>query len=253
MVLTYYVLKSETNLPPGTFFLDPYDHEKYTPSANESLTDFIARIKEARKTKNAPSPTDVEWRMLVNESLFVTTPEQRRGEFFIPKQTTPGIREVLAFARTVVSQIHVGDGVPISIRQKRARDFCLNSCALHQTSKNWNDKAKVAETISAMAGASGVGTYPEEKRLGTCGMCGCGLSNKVRFSAQAAFASLSPDDLDKILRVYGSQAFDKCWILKECVDSPTLLQHLRNKAAAGHAHGRDLLNAYETARARQGI
>lgn len=250
MHLIHHVLSSESRLPPGSYFIDPYDNTRYDTHPDESLPDLVDRIRADRTIKNRPQPTIQEWKAIITEFIYDTTPDMVKPSYFTKKEVAPGLSHLLTFAKTVTTQLLGGKAVSIQQRQERARGYCLNNCALHKQSSNWvgNAANKISDKVTKTGESQKntlVKSYPEEERLGTCGMCGCGLANKLKFSAEAAFASLKPEYIDELLRVYGFHAFTKCWIMKECFENPQMLQPLRDKLASSKENGLVHLNTHE--------
>lgn len=221
----HYVLKDLSSLPSSGKFIDPYDNHEYRPLKNESLSDFLVRIDTIRSEKNHPSYTKDEFRHFVEFSLAETCSPEHLQSHFNQTATIPKFSQIYSLTRTLMAGKQLGHA-SYAERQSRA-SHCLSGCAYHQSRGGMGSKTQ--EIIQKFANLSEVEESHQEKQLGTCSMCGCGLKAKVRFNIVSTISATAPDNILKLLTSYQSKAFSVCWILKESFDDPALRKILRAK------------------------
>lgn len=224
---SYYDLKDESNLPPNATFVDPYDGFSYAVQPKETLSQFMSRILERRRSQGYPEMFPAEFKAIVVISLSNQADKKILDTYFIQKSVTPTVSEMISLASTTVSQLKQRSHVSYLTRQVRA-DKC-NGCALHNNKKLI--KPSITSLATKLVGLNEVVQSEKEKGLGVCGVCGCGLQAKVKYETMAVLAGLTPEQLAKIVRVYGDNAFEKCWILNEAVNNPAVEQALAKKLA----------------------
>lgn len=229
----YYDLKDSNSLPPGSRFLDPYDHTPYLPNQGESLEQFIKRVEDDRTQKysaGCPAIVSEELKQLVVDSLFATTANKHTEKYFERKPVPITQDQVFSFIKATA--LNLISGVQTSPKKRKDRALhCLSGCQFHRTSRQWN-KA-ITKIISKVVGIKEALISEEEKALGVCTMCGgCALQPKVTYPLQSVLASITPDQLDDMLRKYGNSAFEVCWIFKESLSDPAAHQLLFSKISA---------------------
>lgn len=248
-MLKHYVLKSNSNLPTDAHFLDPFDKEAYTPTPGEDFPQFIKRIKDSRALKNKPRIDDTHLHQFVTVSLSQTIPPSRINQYFDTQDVPPTLTQVVGFAQTFWRALR--DNQNISIRQRQERASGCLTCTLHIPVKNDGFFATAAETLTNLVtGPAQHETYEAEQKLGKCGMCGCNLKDKVKYTTYAVMVGVTSDDLEKILGLYGQHSFNKCWILREGLqEQPT--NELINKRLSATNQGTHLLKVYHAQKAEQ--
>lgn len=241
MLNHYYDLKDESRLPSNSKFLDPYDLTTFTVnSPSENLASFLKRIADHREKHQYPKVVESDLRELVVASLLESTPKEKISEYFVPMKALPTAAQTYSLAKAMARELIHTSKTSLKAADERGKK-CLG-CAFHQRSKTWSKP--VADAIPKLVGLGGASVSEINKSLGSCGMCGCPLSNKVRFSMMPVLASVTPEQFDKLLRLYGSQAFERCWILKEALEDNVTRDVLQKKLNAGSANGGSLLSAY---------
>lgn len=210
----YYDLKNESQLPPGAVFIDPTDNATYTVKSHESLDDFTKRIESSREQRGNVSLFPHQLKLLIKISLAESVPQAIRNIFFTLKAAVPSTSELIKLAKTVSAQYRSGRALSYNHRQERAAK--CNACVFHRKSAEVNEK--LLDGIEKVAGLEHINESPTEQALGMCGMCGCGLRSKIKFSLMSTLATIGPEELSRILSSYKYKAYDKCWILNEAVE-----------------------------------
>jgi len=236
----YYDLRNESTLPVGVAFHDPIDNSVYHVKPKESLPDFINRVAKGREDNSLPAFFPEELKKLVVVSLAEATSPQERPKYFEPKAIVPGISDIVGLAQAMVAQRQSGDSASYLLRQERATK--CHGCVLHKRSANINKTTM--KIIGKLAGLRDLAQSESEKALGVCGMCGCGLQSKVRFDISGTLAGVSPTHINKILQAYGSQAFDKCWILNESIQDGRFKRVLMGKVQNAGQRAASLMTTY---------
>lgn len=240
----YYDLKSELTLPSSGKFYDPYDDAIFSPLANETLPQLMTRINNRRAAQTPPLPLfeDSELRLLVTLSLAESSSPQQLKTHFVPKAVTTEFSDAINFAKTLVSQRFYFNQQPFQTRQARA-SHC-HACKLHKAKAAFSKT--LTNTTEKLAGIKDYVRSPNEEALGVCGMCGCDLKNKVGFAITPILADLSPDQLQRILLLYGPKAFDVCWILKEALTDGTTARLLEAKVKHSGQRTENMLADYKS-------
>lgn len=236
----YYDLRSEKMLPPAGVFIDPFDNAAYNVKPHETLADFTKRVETSRAEKGHPAFYPQELKQLVIISLAESSNQRARDRYFEMKAAVPAASELISLAKNIAAQYRTRKGVPFQQRQERAAK--CRGCALHK--KHAVVNPVTLKAIGKMAGLKEVVESPAEKALGTCGMCGCGLQGKIKFSIVNVLAGIAPDQLTTLLTAYGRKAFDRCWILNEAVDDVNMLRLLSDKLKAAGTRAISFLTAY---------
>lgn len=221
----YYDLKSPDRLPPGSRFLDPYDHTPFLPTQGETLDELINRVEAHRKAENYPALDPDSLKQLIIDSLFATTPTKYTEGYFEKKSVSPTTAQFFSFIKSTA--LNLVSGQIVSPKQRKVRaEHCLGGCTFHSENKKWDKK--VVKAIAKFVGVKEATVDPKEEALGSCNMCGgCALQAKVAYSLHSVLASITPEQIDQMFRTYGNRAFDVCWIFNEAQkqsDSRHLLQ-----------------------------
>lgn len=231
---TYYDLKDENSLPLGTKFVDPYDNTIYVVKPRETLAQLMTRISEHREQSNHPMLSPPELKALVISFLAETCDVKTLHQYFKPMAIHPQFSQVFSLARAVTHEIIHSQDVSPAQRAERAK-HCL-ACPKHEA------RAVPPKLVNiALSGIFSNRSFEGQNELGRCGMCGCGLVNKVKFQVINILAELHPEQIDLMLRLVGKKAFDICWIFKEAINNPTTKRLLESKMKAGRAGGMELL------------
>lgn len=159
----YYDLRNEKSLPPGSRFLDPFDHSPFLPVQGETLQEFISRIVDSREEKKYPKIKDEELRRFVVDSLMATTPAKLADQYFERKQTLPSASQLLSFSRSTVEQIFKGNKISPYKRQTRAK-HCLGGCRFHVGGIKWTEK--FTDFVSSLIGIEKATVSDAEKAVG---------------------------------------------------------------------------------------
>lgn len=238
-------LKDESILPPNAFYREPRDHSTIHVEPGDTLEKFIKKVSISREEKNYPPLKEEDLRILVVACLEKTTPPSEHPTYFQRKSVNPAFGKVFELTQALVSQIN-SKAPSFELRQKRA-ETCL-ACPMHQgnmqvASFMANTIKKVLDIIQSQESLDQLNASPKEKQLGVCGMCGCGMTNKIRMELYGALSSINPAQLDTFLANLGVEAFDTCWILKESIGSLKCRSVLEAKLKHTHNRGLDLLKA----------
>lgn len=230
-------------MPRGAIFIDPYDNEEFVVEKNESLSNFTTRIKKSRESKGLQQIQDKDLHSFVAASLYESTPSNLRDIYFEKKMATADIKQMLGLAKTMATElVHGHKEVSGKDRQRRALK-CLG-CKLHRPGSYWSGAAQ--QLIKKIVKLEDVKQSKEEKRLGTCGMCGCGLQQKVNFRAQSSIVGVSPDQLDTLVSAYGDKCIDACWITQEIANGEDINSKklLRTKLKNGRLDAQKIFDNY---------
>ena len=242
MLNYYYDLKNPSVLPPRSKFVDPYDFTTFESLPNESLSGLLQRINQTRSQKSYPTIIESELRFLVLTSLYQSTPEEDREKFFERRVLLPMLSQIASLATALVTQSSSRHTVTPKQREERANK-CLSNCRFHQREGGWSNSAKTM--VGKLIGIQNIAISKSEEKLGNCLMCGgCALQKKVHLENISALASLTPEKLDNLLRVYGQLSFDKCWIVNEALKHPTTRDLLKKKLQNGQADGLHFFKLY---------
>lgn len=243
-------LISDSKLSPSSYYTEPRDLHNIYVLRSETLAQFTTRVVNYRKSKGYPPLNPNELRLLVVASLERTTPKKDMGRYFVTKAVLPQFSQIAQLAKVIVTQAGKRS-VSYNTRQDRV-DKCL-SCKLHKSNNSIGNfaAATITKALDLVSDTSqdtlaALQVSDRERALGTCGMCGCGLSNKVRIDVMGALASLHPGQLDMIIRIYGIKAFESCWVLNESVKDGNTRQLLVNKLKRTRTNGAALLKEYIT-------
>ena len=246
---TYYELINESQLPPGSFFTDPYDNTTFKIETTDNLDSVATKVSEKRKSRGYPIIREQDLKILITASLVENTPDPIRTRFFKPVAipVTPG--QVISLAKAIVTEMRRQNPSSTIMRQSRAK-HCMD-CPYHRPSAEAPAPTPTLLDTLGFASLAHAVYYPEEERLGACGMCGCDLKTKVKTHIDSSLAGLTPEHLDLILRFLGAKAFDSCWILKECISHPHTKQILIQKMRNGAVNGEQLLQVYLKSKAEE--
>jgi len=222
MLKEYYDLISDDKLPAGAKFVDPYDRHTFVVQDTQTLEDLTNLINGRREAKNLPSFEDKVLRQLIISAIYDSTPEAQLPNYFMRKTGFAGISSYIQLASTIMYEYMHSDNVSIEKRVKRAKNFCLNNCPFHSRNTSWASSAKkvVTKVFDKITSLDSVASYEEEGRLGTCSACGgCVLSAKNKASVSSVLVGTSPGHLEKMVHAWGENSFEKCWILKESLET----------------------------------
>lgn len=234
----YFELKSEKRLPPSARFIDPYDNTIFPVTQQDKLQDIIDKVTQHRKTNSYPELDEQSLRSLITMTLAETCSDSDLRKYFVPKATIPQVSQVISFAKAVAYETVHKDSVSVKNKQERARK-CI-ACPFH---KSRGTAPSIINNLPIQVLQNSL-SYPEEKQLGICGLCGCGLQAKIRFKVMGILAGLTPDQLDQAIRVMGISFFDRCWIAYEALQDFTMKRLIRAKLANGNTNGDKVLDLY---------
>lgn len=257
-MLTYYFdIKNEDILPQGAIFKDPYDKNIFRVKAGETLPNFIKRIQESREEKKYRPILDTDLRQLVIDSLVMSMNKNHVRTYFTQRTAFPTMQSILAFITTLAYELVNSNGVSVKQQEERL-DNCLDDCAFHKPPGMLNFSNATNKLINKVVGFVSATDLRktrqelENEPIGNCAMCGgCNLLEKKKFTASGVLAGLTPDALDRILRVYGPKAFGRCWQLRECIEDPKLKPIMISKLERTSVNGPELLKQYESATKRK--
>lgn len=223
LLTQYYALKDESRLPLGSKVVDPYDNSIHKPVDSDTLESFLKRISASRASKSLPEIPALELGDYVVASLYTNASPREKEALFVRKAMTPAFGQIKSLATALAKETSSLAQVPLLTKEKRAAD-CL-ACKLHQTSKTGSSAVdKLAQTrLKDLTKVSC------ESRLGVCGMCGCGVSAKIKFNASSILASMSPEMISYGARLLGAGIFSSCWMLGECAEDGRLSRILDRK------------------------
>lgn len=251
MLTYYYDVKDENELPKGSKFVDPYDKQVFYVKDKESLPNFIKRIQQSRDQLGHRKILDKDLRQLVIDSLVISSSRAIMKKYFMQKTAFPTMQSLLSFITTLAYSLINSNNVSVKDQERRLSD-CFNGCSFHKSSKvsglSELTKNLVNKVVNSVSGMQLDKTKYElaNMPLGSCGMCGgCQLSNKKHLSAQSVLAGLHPESIERILRVYGSSSFGRCWQLREALENPKLKQILISKLQNCNIDAVELLKEYE--------
>jgi hypothetical protein len=247
----YYELKSENKLPPNTVVTDPIDNTTFRVETTDNLDSLCEKLNESRKKKGFTVMSKDHMKTLFLITLVEQTPPHLIDTYFKPVAIPPQFGQIISLARAVVHEWKSDQSTSTVQRQNRAK-HCL-VCPLHRRSgqaptvpPNLLDRFGFASLAQSMY-------YPEEDQLGACGMCGCNLQLKVKVNIRACIASLTPENLDLILNMFGSNAFSVCWMLKEGIENADTKRILQAKMRNGRADGEQKLHQYLSVKADEAL
>lgn len=254
-MITFNDLKDYSKLPVGAYYTEPRDLHQIFVVAGDTFDTLVDKVIEYRKSKDYPSLPYNDLRVLVITSLERSIHDVRvLTEYFEQRNVNPKFQQVFQVAKLLCLQIGQG-AAGYNLREERASK-CLG-CALHRRSGKINEyiskaidltlnaiSKKEEETVQDLHYAD------LEKGLGTCNMCGCGLLKKVRVNLMPILASLQPNQLDRLFNIYGSQAFDKCWMLNEALRDQTTVSILEKKLSRTVTKGNKFLQEYRFNKSR---
>ncbi len=249
MFTHYYDLKDDNNLPPNSFFKDPLDDTKYITSPKESLDQFINKIQTSRAEKGLPQFFHKDIRELVVAILAEAAPQHILQQYFVQKSMMAQTSQLIGVAKTIASQYLKNGHASYNLRQERAAK-CLG-CKLHKTTGGFSSTA--VNMVNKLAGLDEVVQSAKEKQLGTCTMCGCGMQSKIRFPILSVIAGIIPEDLRKLLSLYGPLGFEKCWVLNETTKESKLRVLLEAKLRVLGAQASSYLTAYLTEKQQRAL
>lgn len=247
MFISYNELKNESKLPPDSYFIDPYDRDKVYIKEGETLKQFQDRLSQIREDKGLSPIEPEEFKTYIQMSLYESSSKDKRAAYFISKAKLPQFSELVSFVKTAVTEVYQTNKESVQKRENRASK-CLAPCKLHVPLGNsFLEKAtkRVVGVLANSITAKEAFSYPDERKLGKCGMCGCFLQEKVKFNNLSNLAGVTPDNLNKILAVYKEDAFDACWMLHEAVRNQDQKKVLTGKLKNTKS-GIELLEKYTT-------
>lgn len=225
----YFDLIDESQLPPKSRFLDPYDHTPFLPLPSETLANFTNRIVKSREEKNRPPLEPSQLRQLIIDSLFESTNVRARPDYFVQKQIPPTLAQTYSYIRALSFQLIHGR-LP-STQQRESRANHCNTCSFHSKASAWSKT--IVDLTRKLIGVQEDVTSEAEKSLGNCKMCGgCALKSKVNFDLLSTLAATNPDHIDNGLRAYSTDIFKQCWIFEESLSDPKAFEVLHRKIAA---------------------
>jgi hypothetical protein len=147
----------------------------------------------------------------------------------------------------------VKGGKGISVKQQEDRlANCFDNCIFHKSPSLFRFSEAASWLIEKATDFVTVHDLEQTKyerkgaTIGSCAMCGgCKLKEKVKMSAPAVFAGLAPEALDRILAVYGDDAFKRCWQLREAAQDPKLREKMLVKLRYTNNNGEQHFKTYE--------
>lgn len=244
--ITYFDLIDDSKLPPNSYYIEPRDLYKVLVDKADTYLTFSQKVIAYRASKKYPKLNPNELRFLILSSLEKNTSKQDLPKYFEQKASLPQFGQLAMLAKTITANIGQRS-VGYNTRQERAKK-CL-SCVIHRGRNNVAAMSAMKQVINAVADNShetlkDLQLSPEEEKLGTCGMCGCGLKAKVAVSSLGVLSSLGPNHIDTLLKVYGYKAFDMCWILNEALQDHNLKGLLEAKLKSSAVKGKELYLQY---------
>lgn len=240
---TYFDLIDDNTLPPGARFVDPFDQTPFLPQSGETLINFISRFNQSRIEKNYDPLHPAELRMLIIDCFYESASPKVRKDYFVEKTATPSLAEIFQFSKTLAKTLIWEKKPAPKQRQARAK-LCNSGCTFHSTSSTWKDS--LTNTIKTVIGIKDLTSSEEEKKLGKCNLCGCALKAKVAFPLVPVLAELTPEQIDRMLRTYSTDAFKKCWIFEESLKDPAAHELLYRKLATLNSNAPRVLAALQT-------
>jgi hypothetical protein len=238
----YFELKNEQKLPPSGRFIDPYDNTIYKVQPQDKLSTIVQRVTENRRNHAYPEIDHNTLTSLVSMTLAETCSDSDLRKYFKPKATIPQVSQILSFAKAVAYETVHKNSVSIKDKQGRAQK-CLK-CPFH---KSRGIAPSIVHNLPIQVMQNSL-SYPEEKHLGLCGLCGCGLQAKINFQVMGILTGLLPEQLDIAIRTLGASFFDKCWIAEEALQSLPTKKLLQVKLSKGNANGDKILSLYITSK-----
>lgn len=232
-------------MPVGSKFTDPYDRFVFIIQKNDTLTKLIERINDRRQQIELPVIRQDSLTHLVTSCIYDTTPDEIKSKYFTRKRALPSVTNLVNLASTISHQMMAGNVVHVKKRRDRAVNHCLSNCGFHNTSSSWSAVVtKMVDWVTDKLTLQEVNSFPEEKELGTCSACGgCILKDKTKYSVDSILVGTTPEHIDGMLRVWGKDAFNRCWILKESLQTTETKSTLTRKLSLVH-NGSELLRDY---------
>lgn len=245
MLNHFYDLIDEKKLPPGSRFVDPYDHTIFQVQIKEELPQLINRIITNREDKGYPKLLESELRQLVIANLFESCPASVMEKYFVKRAAFPQISQMLSVVKALAVENTKLNNVSLQKRENRALK-CLDNCVFHSNGSKWSKTA--TSVVNSFAGLDNLITSEPEKALGVCKMCGgCSLQSKVKFSLESVLAAVTPEQLKTYLRLYGASGYGKCWIFSEALSNPKMRSLLMKKIEVSYPQtGATLLKQFTT-------
>lgn len=240
----YYDLEDPKKLPPGALFVDPIDNTHFRVSPKESLDDFTNRIQESRVKKRQPLYFPEHLKQFVVASFVEYSDQKTLSLYFRAKPQLPSFSEILSLAKQMASQRKRGEVSSYEQRQARAKK--CSECKLHKAAGRI-DKDTM-QKVEKLSGLESLQRSALESSLGTCGMCGCNMATKIRFSLDNVIANLSPENMQKLLTAYGASAFKVCWIFEEALEEPSFTEKIKTKLKHAGNVGHSLLQTFLTSK-----
>jgi len=235
IVTKYYEIKDPNKLPPDTTVIDHYDNTSFIVKQGETLDQLLDRMISHRQEKGHPPITKESLRPFVLTTLIENNnlTQQQVDQYFVPHAALPQFSQAISFAKAFAVEYLHGKAVSIKERRRRAQK-CLN-CPHHRAS---GVGARIMNTLSNIVHNTfrDSATYPEETRLGTCGICGCPMQSKVKFSPYSILTSSSPDQLRILPNTLGSKMFTACWIIEDSLKDAKQKALLFGKLSGGNSN-----------------
>jgi hypothetical protein len=240
--VSYFDLKDPKKpLPPSAKFLDPYDNTMFMVEKGENLADLTKRVELSREKKGFPAFDPADLRTYIVTSLAETCNQEDLQTFFHKKTTLPEFNKAVSLARTIIRNRLTTNESSFDLRMSRTNK-CL-SCPLH-VARSAPVPHPVVKAIEKLTRLDEILISDDEKKLGSCGMCGCDLKTKIRLSLMGAIAALTPEELRTALLKAGNKLFDGCWILNESLQDARLKNVLESKVRNSGPKTADMLNSY---------
>jgi len=239
-----YTLKHENVLPTNTKYVEVWDGKSFIPKPKETLNQLYTRIKTHRESyKDAPLIQEPHFKELIVMSLAENLQPRTKTnieKYFKIESKMPQLSKSITALKALVQEAVSPGVVPVSKRKDRT-GLCLAPCPFHihpnqSFASNLFQKAvdvvdKTKQTLSLSP--SEANTFPEQDNLGVCGLCGCPLKSKIKFSVHTILPTLQPDELLQGFTNMGVNFFGKCWIIKESMGDVSLKKLLMAKIDNG--------------------
>ena len=228
---------SPTGLPRGVTIIDPVTGVKYVVNEFASFLELKKAFKESReKFDSRFILPEEELEVLLLVLLRGQTPIEHHVRYFKEtKNNIPGVNELFGFAKLLVNTAVSGsNGVPYGKQFIRASK-CISGCGFHKSVSDNSLLSRGASMLSNASLGAGADSLKGHKdlwgKLGSCGMCGCNLKEKVRFDLGNILGSVHADNLVGLVRMYGIKLFDVCWIFEELLRERKSPDFVNNKKA----------------------
>lgn len=221
---SYFTLKDPVSIPhSNTVILEPFDNTLFRPTPKDTLETLLSQIKKHRLDNNYQYIDDDQLKNYIIKCLYETSTSRQKANYFKPTSSTPTISQAAQFLKAFYTEVTTSDTVSTKQAKDRAT-YCLK-CPHHKKSAT---PPAFLDTIAPNSLESNL-VFDELKELGVCGICGCGMQNKIKLSTNATIASLSPQNFETLFRFSNTKAFTTCWIFSEAVSKTHLTRLLSAK------------------------